>query len=352
MSAATSLKSDNTAMRCTGKPFELVQREMTALKSHIQSLVANTQNEVLDHAATYALAEGGKLMRPALVALMAHALVPPEVSAHYRGSPLGSLDDVTPGTILPFLRLAEVTELIHTASLVHDDVIDHSDTRRGRLALHKVYDAKRAVLAGDYLLARASYYTATLQVPRVVILMTTALEELTSGELMQMDGCFDLQSYETKSFCKTASLIANALASTAVLAAPGREADEEAAFEFGRHLGMAFQIVDDCLDLTGDEGSLGKPKLADMAQGIATLPVLLAAQRDPQVDAAVRRRFRGEGDIDHCLRVVDKTGSVAEALGRADQHCQLGLEELHKLHASPARDALSMALEMVLNRDK
>lgn len=350
LSAANAVADGSNALTAKGKPFALVNREVAAVKSHIQHLVANTHNEVLDHAGRYALAEGGKLMRPALVALMAHALLPLEVSTRIAQSEIGNLDEITPGTILPFLRLAEVTELIHTASLVHDDVIDNSDTRRGRLALHKVYDAKRAVLAGDYLLARASFYIATLQVPRVVILMTTALEELTSGELMQMDGCFDVEVYEQKSFCKTASLIANSLASTAVLACPHDEEKEVIAFEFGKHLGVAFQIVDDCLDITATAETLGKPRFADMKEGVATLPVLLAARRDPRVDTAVRRRFKEEGDPEYCLAAVTEQGTVAEALARADEHCRAGLGELVKLHPSPAREALEGALQLVLSR--
>ncbi|AIN96825.1 solanesyl-diphosphate synthase, putative [Leishmania panamensis] len=338
------------ALTSEGRPFALVHREITAVREHIHSLVANTNNEVLDHAGKYALAAGGKLMRPALVALMAHAMLPLDVSARLLEEPIGSLDEVTPGTILPFLRLAEVTELIHTASLVHDDVIDSSDMRRGRPALHKVYDTKRAVLAGDYILARASFYIATLQVPRIVILMTTALEELMSGELLQMDGCFDIPRYEQKSFCKTASLISNSLASTAVLVDPGNEALEQTAFDFGRHLGIAFQILDDCLDITGDEKTMGKPKLADMKEGIATIPVLLVAQRNAKVDKMVRRRFSELGDVEYCLEAMEKEGAVAEAIQRADEHCRLGIESLHKLHHSPARDALANALLMVINR--
>ncbi|KAK7196069.1 solanesyl-diphosphate synthase [Novymonas esmeraldas] len=348
--AAAAQAEGSKVLTAEGKPFALVHREVSAVKAHIHSLVANTNNEVLDHAGKYALAAGGKLMRPALVALMAHAMLPSEVSARLLEEPVGSLDEVTPGTILPFLRLAEVTELIHTASLVHDDVIDNSDTRRGRLALHKVYDAKRAVLAGDYLLARASFYIATLQVPRVVILMTTALEELTSGELIQMDGCFDIARYEQKSFCKTASLISNSLAATAVLVDPSNEALEQTAFDFGKHLGIAFQIVDDCLDITGDEKALGKPKLADMKEGIATLPVLLVAQRNATVDAMVRRRFTQPGDAEYCLEAMEKEGAVAEAMHRADEHCRRGIDSLHKLHCSPAREALEKALSMVMNR--
>lgn len=347
--SAVAEASGNAKLTDRGKPFALVSREIEAIKTHIHQLVVNQHNEVLDHAGRYVLAEGGKLMRPALVALMAHALVPKETRERFMSEPIGDLNDIQHDTIRPFLRLAEVTELIHTASLVHDDVIDNSDTRRGRPSLHKIYDPKRAVLAGDYLLARASYYIATLQVPRVVILMTTALEELTSGELLQMDGCFDIPRYTEKSYCKTASLIANSLAATAVLAERDEEI-ESVAFHFGRNLGIAFQIVDDCLDISGTEKELGKPKLADLKEGIATLPVLLAAQREAAVDAAVRRRFTDPGDQELCLKAVEKHGTVAEALQHADEHCRASIKSLEVLEPSAARDALEQALSMVLKR--
>lgn len=347
--SAVAKASGSASLTEKGKPFALVSREIAAIKGHIQELVGNRHNEVLDHAGKYVLADGGKLMRPALVTLMAYALLPQDVSKRLMAEEVGDLNDPAPDTIRPFLRLAEVTELIHTASLVHDDVIDNSDTRRGRPSLHKIYDAKTAVLAGDYLLARASYYIATLQVPRIVVLMTTALEELTSGELIQMDGCFDIERYKEKSYCKTASLISNSLASTAVLAE--RDANiESLAFQFGKDLGIAFQIVDDCLDITGSEAALGKPKLADLKEGIATLPVLLAAQKEPKVHEAVLRRFGNPGDQQLCLDAIEKHGSVAEALHDAEQHCQRSLHAIETLAPSPARDALANAITMVLKR--
>lgn len=333
------------------RPFAMVEREIAAVREHIQSLVANTHNTVLDHAARYALQSGGKLLRPALVALMAHALVTPAQSHRFADSPLGSLDDITAGTILPFLRLAEVTELIHTASLVHDDVIDDCPTRRGKCALHNTrLGTKRAVLAGDYLLARASFYIATLEVPRIVVLMTTALEELVTGELMQMDGCFDVARYEQKNYCKTASLVANALASAALLADAKSEEKELLAFRFGKHLGLAFQVIDDCLDLSGEAATLGKPALADMRAGVATLPVLLAGQREAAVQEAVQRRFTREGDIALCEAAIVRHDCVAEAMRYAEGHCQEASNALQGLPASSARAALEAALNSVLYR--
>ncbi|KAG8347529.1 putative Polyprenyl synthetase [Trypanosoma vivax] len=333
-----------------GRPFSMVRREVNAMREHIVGLVDNKSNQVLDHASKYVLSTGGKLLRPTLVATMAHALLPPHVSKQIQVSEISSLDDISPGTINPFLRLGEVTELIHVAALVHDDVIDESKTRRGQPALHRVYDAKRAVLAGDFLLARASLWIASLCVPRIVVLMTTALEDLTCGEMLQMDGCFDVERYESKTYCKTASLIANSLAATAVLANANNSEYESAAKEYGKRLGIAFQIVDDCLDITGNERNLGKRTMVDMKGGIATLPVLLAAQKDPLVDAAVRRRFSEPEDIQICMEAVQRHDCVAEALNHADRHCRLGIEALRRIHESPARDCLEKAMSLVLTR--
>ncbi|RNF15105.1 farnesyl synthetase [Trypanosoma conorhini] len=348
--AAATTASSSSMLTEKGRPFAAVAREVKMMQQHIAGLVSNRDNAILDHAAKYVVGAGGKMLRPTLVAMMAHALLPPHVSERIRETSIGSLDDISPGTIQPFLRLGEVTELIHTASLVHDDVIDNSDTRRGQPALHCVYDAKRAVLAGDFLLARASLWIATLRVPRIVLFMSTALEDLTVGEMMQMDGCFDIESYEQKTYCKTASLIANSLASTAVLADPQNTAYEAAAAEFGKRLGIAFQIVDDCLDITGDEKNLGKPKMADMKEGIATLPVLLAARMEARVDEAVRRRFKDPGDASMCMEAVERHGCIAEALQLADEHCRRGVEALGALHHSAARDSLEAAMGLVLTR--
>ena len=344
------MRSKNVVAKA--KPFALVQREIAAVRNHITAMVRKSDNVVLDHAGKYVLEGEGKLLRPALVALMAHACLPPEVSAAIQEVPIPSLDymHVTANAhdIRRYLRLAEVTELIHTASLVHDDVIDDSSTRRGRPALHTEIGTKKAVLAGDFLLARASYWIATLDTPEIVLRMTEALENLTAGELLQLDGCFDIPSYLNKSYCKTASLIDKSLSSTAVLA--GNRTYVDPAGSYGQHLGIAFQIVDDCLDVTGTEDNLGKPKLSDMKEGIATLPCLLAAKREPLVDAIVRRRFANPGDPELALERVLALGTVAEALQMADKHCEMAVAALGALHPSPARDALGQVVHVVLTR--
>merc|ERR1740139_2158772 len=180
-------------------------------------------------------------------------------------------------------QLGQIVEMIHVASLIHDDVLDESDTRRGGESVHKLYSNKVAVLAGDYLLARASVLLARLENTAVVQIMATALESLVAGEIMQLksapEALLQMESYLKKSYYKTASLVCYACSSTALLGGHSYgSVVATAAEEFGFHLGLAFQIQDDILDFTAAASVLGKPALADMDLGLSTAPILYAAQ--------------------------------------------------------------------------
>merc|ERR1719486_72215 len=172
------------------------------------------------------------------------------------------------------VQLASITEMIHTASLIHDDVLDAADTRRGDSAVHKLFSNKAAVLSGDFLLARASVALARLGDDQVVREMAKSLEALVQGEIMQLQSTADerlsLEYYLTKSYCKTASLMAFSCKSAALLSGHDLKSDVTVAAEkYGYHFGLAFQIIDDLLDFTADADALGKPGLQDMALGLS-----------------------------------------------------------------------------------
>merc|ERR1719258_1012254 len=193
-------------------------------------------------------------------------------------------------------KLAAITEMIHTASLVHDDVLDGADTRRGGSAVHKLFSTKAAVLSGDFLLARASVALAKLEMPTVTQEMAKSLEALVQGEIMQLQSTADerlsLEYYLTKSYCKTASLMAFSCKSAALLSQHSRESEVAVAAEkFGYHFGLAFQVIDDLLDFTGTSDTLGKPGLQDMALGLSTAPVLYALEEFPELKPVVARKF-------------------------------------------------------------
>ena len=256
------------------------------------------------------------------------------------------------------LQLGQITEMIHVASLIHDDVLDEADTRRGGAAVHTMYTNKVAVLAGDYLLARASVLLARLHHFQVVEVMASALDALVQGEIMQArskkkEDLLDMSHYLRKSYFKTASLICSACKSTALLAGYS-EADVQttAAEEFGYHLGMAYQIVDDILDFTGASAALGKPAQADLQLGLATAPILFASQSAPALRPLIERRFKEKGDVATAVALAAATPCVAQSFNLAEFHAQRAVEALLRLPDSQYRGALLRLLHQALARDK
>ena len=316
-------------------PLRIVAKELKFMSKSIRQLLGSG-HPALDNVAKYYTHSQGKHMRPMLVLLMsqATALDPRKqtnpVSPSSVDNPLSSpsiLDDSNPD-INPLVshdldpkydftgaenilasqrRLAEITELIHTASLLHDDVIDNAVTRRANSSANLAFGNKMAVLAGDFLLGRASVALARLRDPEVTELMATVIANLVEGEFMQLKNTAQdesspsytdatLKYYLHKTYLKTASLISKSCRSAAVL---GRSAPEviEASYAYGRNLGLAFQLVDDMLDYTVTEAELGKPAGADLELGLATAPLLFAWKSNPELGPLVGRKFREEGDV-------------------------------------------------------
>ena len=204
-------------------------------------------------------------------------------------------------------RLAEITELIHTASLLHDDVIDHSISRRSAPSANIAFGNKMAVLAGDFLLGRASVALARLRDPEVTELLATVIANLVEGEFMQLKNTAaderspvwtqdTLSYYLQKTYLKSASLISKSCRAAALL---GQSAPEtvDAAYRYGKNLGLAFQLVDDMLDYTVSGEELGKPAGADLELGLATAPLLFAWERNPALGVLVGRKFSEAGDV-------------------------------------------------------
>jgi len=255
-------------------------------------------------------------------------------------------------------QLGQIVEMIHVASLIHDDVLDEADTRRGGEAVHKLYSNKVAVLAGDYLLARASVLLARLENTSVVQIMATALESLVAGEVMQLKSppksLLKIESYLQKSYYKTASLICYACRSTALLGGHSYSSNVATACEeFGFHMGLAFQIQDDILDFTAAENVLGKPALADMDLGLSTAPILYAAQEYKELRPLVMRRFKEKGDKQTALEILysdPKAMNKAKAL--ALYHAEKAVAAILRLPQSEARDSLVRLTHAVITRKK
>lgn len=327
------------------EPFKLVADELKPLSDYVKELVVS-ENPVLTMAASHFFEKRqGKRFRPTIVALMARALAPD--LSDYMGSNLNSLQ----------LQLGQITEMIHVASLIHDDVLDEADMRRGGAAVHTVYTNKVAVLAGDYLLARASVLLARLRNFQVVEVMATALDSLVQGEIMQArpkrEDLLDMNYYLRKSYFKTASLICSSCKSVALLSGYNDEDDyTSAAEEFGYHLGMAYQIVDDILDFTGASATLGKPAQADMELGLATAPILYASEEDRNLRPLIERKFKNQGDIQKAVAMAANTDCVQRSFDLADFHAQQAANALSRLPPSEASSALLRLLHTAIAREK
>jgi len=255
-------------------------------------------------------------------------------------------------------QLGQIVEMIHVASLIHDDVLDEADTRRGGEAVHKLYSNKVAVLAGDYLLSRASVLLARLENTAVVQIMATALESLVAGEIMQLksapESLLKMETYLRKSYYKTASLICYACRSTAMLGGHAYGSNVATACEeFGFHLGIAFQIQDDVLDFTAAENIMGKATLVDMDLGLSTAPILYAAQEYKQLQPLVKRRFKKAGDKQTALEYLYKSETAMnKAKALAQFHAQKAVDAILRLPQSEARDALVRLTHIVITRKK
>ncbi|KAJ2772260.1 coq1 putative hexaprenyl diphosphate synthase [Coemansia nantahalensis] len=265
-------------------------------------------------------------------------------------------------TILPTQRrLAEITELIHTASLLHDDVIDHAETRRGLPAIQRRFGNKMAIFAGDFLLARASMALARLRDPEVIEIMSSVLSDLVDGEFKQLQNLEDasmaqpderaFEYYLDKTYLKTASLLAKSCRSSALL---GNSTDDiaEAAYLFGRNIGIAYQLIDDLLDFTVSSAALGKPGGADLELGLATAPVLYAWQEHPELGPLVARRFSADGDVQTAWRLVHASSGIDRTRALAHQYGQRACEALAVFPQSPATAALEGLAASLLRRSR
>jgi len=376
-------------------PFKMVEKELKPFADSISELVSSDQ-PILSMAAKHFFEKRhGKRFRPTIVQLAAKPVAAAEPEQFvagdgatdaknssvndgvpsvnkgenvggYSGWEWGGASDVDVNVSnhqgsdvwRKQAQLGQIVEMIHVASLIHDDVLDEADTRRGGEAVHKLYSNKVAVLAGDYLLARASVLLARLENTSVVQIMATALESLVSGEVMQLksppESLLQMESYLKKSYYKTASLICYACRSTALLGGHSYSSTVATAMEeFGFHLGLAFQIQDDILDFTAAENVLGKPALADMDLGLSTAPILYAAEEHKQLRPLIMRRFKKDGDKQTALEYLYKNPTAMnKAKELAKFHAEKAVSALLRLPQSEARDALIRLTHTCITRKK
>ena len=325
------------AMATAKELFDLLRDDLQAIE------VAFGEDAVSGVAAiteigNYLREGGGKRIRPSLLLLAAKSL-------HYTG----------PSTI----SLGAVVEMIHTATLVHDDIIDGADTRRGRPSANTTWGNEKCVLAGDWLYMQAFRVALEEKNLRVLDLLIGLTQQMVEGELLQIQKLGKAVSeaeYYDLIFRKTACLFAVSMRLGAVLAG-ATETDETRLAAYGRAVGLAFQIVDDVLDLTATEEVLGKPVASDLREGKATLSVIHSFDHGTAADRQIIQRVLDDRSFENVSRqqiqeILKRHGSVEYAMGVADRYAEQSRNALSPLPESEFKRALLWVPDFVVARDK
>ncbi|CAG0892340.1 unnamed protein product [Cyprideis torosa] len=290
--------------------------------------------------ASYYFDGSGKAIRPQFVLLMACS-----VNQHQHG--------VSGQLTLAQKQVAMIAEMIHTASLLHDDVIDQADKRRGKRSANERWGQREAILAGDYVLGLASKVLAEIGDTAIVTMISQILMDLVQGEFMQMGSKQEendrFTHYLDKTYKKTASLLANCFKAVAHLASANSSV-QEAAFEVGRNLGIAFQLIDDLLDFEVSSEMLGKPVVADLRLGLATAPVLFACRDHPEMESMIMRRFSSPSDVAEAYRLVLASNGLHETRVLAQSYADAAHRHLSAIRKTPYRLALGHMLDSMLKR--
>jgi octaprenyl-diphosphate synthase len=313
---------------------EGMQRVNTTILSRTGSEVA-----MIPEVANHLIASGGKRLRPTLTLACAKLC----------GYPDSADGDV---------KLAASVEFMHTATLLHDDVVDESDMRRGRVAARIKWGNEASVLVGDFLLGQAFRMMVEVGSLRALDILSAAATVIAEGEVMQLTNAKNLETDEAAYLAvirgKTAELFAAACEVGPVLA--GRpEPEQAAARAYGMNLGIAFQLIDDVLDYGGTSAELGKNVGDDFREGKITLPIVLAYRRGSEGERGFWRRTlqRGEvadGDLETALDLLERHGALTETVARAHHYGAQAREALDVFPAGPVRAALEGAIEFCVAR--
>lgn len=328
-------------------PFEPNEPSLEALVALVKAdmervnavILARTGSDVamIPDVANHLISSGGKRLRPMLT-LACAAL------AGYRGE--------------GHVKLAASVEFMHTATLLHDDVVDESDMRRGKLAARKLWGNEASVLVGDFLLGQAFKMMVEVGSMTCLDILSTAACVIAEGEVMQLAAAKNTATSEDDYLAvirgKTAELFAAACEVGAVLAQRPK-AEQAACRSYGMNLGIAFQLVDDALDYGGSQAKLGKNVGDDFREGKITLPVLLAFRRGDEKERAFWQRClengeAGDADLDQAIGLMTKHRAIADTVERARHYGAIAKDALALFPAGPAKAALIEAVDFCLSR--
>eukprot|EP00095_Tigriopus_kingsejongensis_P004795 snap_masked-scaffold77_size404793-processed-gene-3.2 protein:Tk04795 transcript:snap_masked-scaffold77_size404793-processed-gene-3.2-mRNA-1 annotation:"decaprenyl-diphosphate synthase subunit 1" len=325
--------------------FELKTNDALRQSSQSMGVPPHQLLGTLGEMAKYYFDGQGKAVRPVIAMTLGHAF------NHHQGLSVSERETVANQQ----RKVAIISEMIHTASLVHDDILDHAETRRGKPAVNQKWDATRSALCGDYILAIGAKVLAQLRNEEVLIVLAQVLADLVHGEFQQLQNKEDeserFNLYLNKTFNKTASLIAYSCKANAILTHASPELIE-GAFKYGKNIGIAFQLVDDLLDFESSSAALGKPAAADLKLGLATAPVLFASIEYPELETLIQRRFSKPMDVERAFEFVSKSKGLRQTKDLAKQHCDAAVEAIEGLAESPYKCALITLTDTMLSRKK
>jgi len=324
----------------------LVNKSLTTINffAPIQDLLAGVETRMhsqadrhhpeLGAALEHLLSSGGKRIRPAVALLT--------------GGMLGANSD-------QLVTLGAAIELLHTATLVHDDFIDGSLMRRGIATLNAQWSPAATILTGDFIFARAAKLAAETNSVEVMQLFAETLSSIVNGEITQMftrNGQISRSEYEQRIYAKTASMFVLATGAAAILS-PVDDRVIERSRSFGYEIGMAFQIVDDILDFTSEQATIGKPVASDLRQGIITLPAIIFIEMypdDPDMASLLNGNRRDTTAIERLITGIRQSGAIQRAMEEAQQYVGRALDTLDHMPDNPDRRALQELAEYIVQR--
>jgi octaprenyl-diphosphate synthase len=325
----------STPESSSSKAFSgLIGMDMLSVDGLINSRLSSGV-PLVGQVAEHIIMAGGKRLRPVLLLLMAGAL-------GYKGT--------------DHHKLAAVIEFIHTATLLHDDVVDDSNLRRGRPTANAIFGNPASVLVGDFLYSRAFQMMVECQNLRILDIVAEATNVIAEGEVMQLmnmhDASLDVDAYLRVIRSKTAKLFEASTRLPAVLT-QSSAAVETACAQYGQALGTAFQVIDDVLDYDGDAALMGKNLGDDLREGKATLPLIVAMQRGNPAQCALVKHAIEQGDVAalaDIVHIVRETGAMQATREAASAEAQLALNALRVLPDSLYKEALSDVASQLLDR--
>ena len=314
----------------------LVRDDMEGVNSLILSK-AGSHVELIPEIARHLISSGGKRLRPMLTIAAAQM-------CGYEGD--------------GHVKLAASVEFMHTATLLHDDVVDESDMRRGKLAARMLWGNQASVLVGDYLLGQAFRMMVEVGSMEALDILSAASTVIAEGEVLQLSAAKNMATTEDEYLAviraKTAALF-SAAAEVGPVVADGTKADQAAFRSYGTNLGLAFQMIDDALDYGGNSKDLGKDVGDDFREGKITLPVVLAYRRGTDEEREFWRRAMEEGqiedgDLDKAIDLLNSYGTISDTLDRARHYGTVARDALAPFPDSPHKTALLQALDFCISR--